>query len=102
MVYTAWEQSRIDYYPPVRIHDSQVIATRLQAPTPIMLADLTAPDPLAAYRSTFYQLDGGCSSNGAVFCTCTWTWRFVRSDFQSKPMQATWGAPASRTQPVAS
>ncbi len=59
VVYTAWEQNSIDYYPPVRIHDTQVIATRLQAPTPIMLADLTAPDPLAAYRSTFYQLDGG-------------------------------------------
>ena len=58
LIYTAWEQNRIDYYPPIRIHDPQVITTRLQAPTAIMLADLTAPDPLAAYRSNFYQLDG--------------------------------------------
>jgi len=58
LIYAAWEQNRIDYYPPIRIHDPQVITTRLQPPTAIMLADLTAPDPLAAYRSNFYQLDG--------------------------------------------
>lgn len=58
LVYTAWEQNRIDYYPPMRIHDQQVIASQLLPPTPIMLADLTAADPLAAYRSTFYHLDG--------------------------------------------
>jgi len=56
--YASWEQNRIDYYPPVRIHDQQVIDTQLQAPTNVLLADLTAEDPLAAYRSHFYQLDG--------------------------------------------
>jgi len=58
LVYAAWEQNRIDYYPPMRLHDQQVIATQLRPPTSILLADLTAQDPLAAYRSTFYQLDG--------------------------------------------
>lgn len=58
LLYAAWEQNQIDYYPPIRIHDQQVIASQLLPPTPIMLADLTATDPLAAYRSTFYQLDG--------------------------------------------
>ena len=58
LLYTAWQQNRIDYYPPMRIHDQQVISRQLLPPTPIMLADLTAEDPLAAYRSTFYGLDG--------------------------------------------
>lgn len=58
LVYAAWQQNKIDFYPPIRIHDQQVIATRLNPPTPIMIADLTAQDPLASYRATFYQLDG--------------------------------------------
>ena len=58
LVYAAWEQNRVDYYPPMRIHDQQVIDTQLRPPTRILYADLTAEDPLAAYRSTFYQLDG--------------------------------------------
>jgi hypothetical protein len=58
LVYAAWEQNRIDYYPPMRIHDQQLIDTQLRPPTTILYADLTAEDPLAAYRSNFYQLDG--------------------------------------------
>lgn len=58
LVYAAWEQNRVDYYPPMRIHDDQAIDTRLRPPTKILVADLAAADPLAAYRSTFYQLDG--------------------------------------------
>jgi len=58
LVYSAWEQNRTDYYPPMRVHDATVIATELRPPTSIMVADLTADDPLARYRSTFYQLDG--------------------------------------------
>ncbi len=58
LVYAAWQQNRIDYYPPMRIHDQRIIDTRLRPPTHIMLAKLAAEDPLAAYRSTFYQLDG--------------------------------------------
>lgn len=58
LVHAAWEQNRTDFYPPMRIHDQQVIDTQLRPPTNIMIADLAAEDPLAAYRSTFYQLDG--------------------------------------------
>jgi len=58
LLYAGWQQNRIDYYPPIRIHDEQVIDTRLRPPTHIVVADLAAPDPLAAYRSVFYQLDG--------------------------------------------
>jgi hypothetical protein len=58
LIYAAWQQNRTDYYPPMRIHDQQIIAKQLRPPTPIMVADLTADDPLAAYRSTFYQIDG--------------------------------------------
>ena len=58
LVYTAWDQNRVDYYPPMRIHNEQVIDTQLRPPTPVMVADLTSEDPLAAYRSTFFQIDG--------------------------------------------
>jgi hypothetical protein len=58
LVYAAWEQNQVDYYPPMRIHNQQVIATELRAPTMIMVADLVAEDPLGTYRSKFYQLDG--------------------------------------------
>jgi len=58
LLYSAWEQNRVDYYPPMRIHDQVLIDTQLRPPTHIMVADLLAEDPLAAYRSSFYQLDG--------------------------------------------
>lgn len=58
LVYAAWQQNQVDYYPPMRIHDSQVIDTELRVPSMIMHADLTAEDPLHAYRSHFYQMDG--------------------------------------------
>ena len=58
LVYAAWEQNRTDYYPPMRIHDENIIDSQLRPPTHIMVADLAELDPLAAYRSTFYQLDG--------------------------------------------
>jgi hypothetical protein len=58
LVYAAWEQNRVDYYPPIRIHDQNVIDTRVQTPGNILFADLTALDPLADYRSNLYQIDG--------------------------------------------
>lgn len=58
LVFTSWQQNRTDYFPPVRVHNEQVIDSQLRPPTHIMVADLSAQDPLAAYRSTFYQLDG--------------------------------------------
>jgi len=58
LVFAAWEQNRTDYYPPMRIHDDMVLDTQLRPPGVIMIADLAAEDPLAAYRSTFYALDG--------------------------------------------
>lgn len=58
LLYAAWQQNRTDYYPPMRIHDQQIIDTQLRPPTHIMIADLAAEDPLAAYRSSFYRIDG--------------------------------------------
>lgn len=58
LVYASWEQNRVDYYPPMRIHDQQIIDTQLRPLSHIIVADLTAEDPLSAYRSNFYRLDG--------------------------------------------
>jgi hypothetical protein len=58
LVYAAWDQNRTEYYPPMRVHNGQIIDTQFRPPGNIVVADLAAEDPLAAYRSTFYQLDG--------------------------------------------
>ncbi len=58
LLYAAWEQNRTDFYPPMRLHNEEIVDTQLRPPTNIMVAELGAEDPLAAYRSTFYQLDG--------------------------------------------
>lgn len=58
LLFSAWQQNRVDYYPPMRIHDQAIIDTQLRSPTSKLLADLTANDPLADYRSDFFQLDG--------------------------------------------
>jgi len=58
MLFAAWEQNRTDYYPPMRIHDEILVDEQLRPPTSIMIADLAAEDPLGAYLSSFYRLDG--------------------------------------------
>lgn len=58
LVYSSWVQNNIDYYPPFRIHDEVVLESQIRAPTNIVVADLQAQDPLHAFRSTFYRLDG--------------------------------------------
>jgi hypothetical protein len=58
LVYAAWDQNRTDYYPPMRVHNGQIFDTQFRPPTTVVIADLTAEDPLAAYRSDFYQVDG--------------------------------------------
>jgi len=58
LIYAAWKQNRTDYYPPMRIHNQQEIDRQLRFPTPMLVADLSAADPLADYQSIFYQLDG--------------------------------------------
>lgn len=58
LVYSSWVQNNIDYYPPFRVHDEVVIDSQIRAPTNIVVADLQAQDPLRAFRSNFYRLDG--------------------------------------------
>ena len=58
LLFAAWQQNRTDYYPPMRIHDEIVVDEQLNPPTNIMIAVLAAEDPLGAYMSTFYRLDG--------------------------------------------
>jgi len=58
LIYKSWVQNRVDFYPPMRVHNERIIDNQLLPPTNILVADLAAEDPLAAYRSTFYQLDG--------------------------------------------
>lgn len=89
LVYAAWEQNRVDYYPPMRIHNQQAIATRLVSPTRIMVADLTAADPLAAYRSTFYQLDGSLQLRRSRFLHVYMDLEIRKEQFQDDTETAT-------------
>jgi hypothetical protein len=58
VLFASWQQNRTDYYPPMRIHDEVILDEQLRPLTSIMIADLAAEDPLGAYMSTFYRLDG--------------------------------------------
>jgi hypothetical protein len=82
LLYEAWEQNRTDYYPPMRVHNQQIIDTRLHPPTAIMVADLTMDDPLAAYRSTFYQLDGSVQLRRSRFLHL-----FLDLEYREEPPQ---------------
>jgi hypothetical protein len=58
LLFRAWEQSRIDYHPPVRIHDEEVVAERLNFPGGLAFLDLRDADMLAPYVDRHYRLDG--------------------------------------------
>ena len=58
LVYAGWQQNRVDYYPPIRIHDQQIIDTQLHQPANITVLDYTVEDPLGVFRKIFYRLDG--------------------------------------------
>lgn len=92
LLYASWEQNRVDYYPPMRIHDQQVVDTRLRPPTHIVTADLTAPDPLAAYRSVFYQLDGSLQLRRSRFLHL-----FLDLEFREQDDPAAMGTAAPET-----
>ena len=65
--FSAWQQNRVDYYPPMRIHDETILETRLESSSKLMVADLTSADPLAAYRTHFYQIDGNAQLRRSRF-----------------------------------
>lgn len=58
LVFMNWEQSRIDYHPPVRIHNDDVLLERLDLPNGVVHVDLRSDDMFAPYRHAFYRLDG--------------------------------------------
>lgn len=58
LLFATWEQSRIDYHPPVRLHDEEVIAEHLHFPHRVAFVDLRSADLFAAYRAPYYRLDG--------------------------------------------
>lgn len=54
----AFEQTRIDYHPPVRLHNDEVIAEELHLPGQIVYVDLRSDDLFAPYVLPLYRLDG--------------------------------------------
>ncbi|MGD9021137.1 MAG: CsiV family protein, partial [Lysobacterales bacterium] len=58
LLYAGWEQNRVDYYPPVRVHDLEVVETRLLPPVNATITDPASADAMAANRRDFYRLDG--------------------------------------------
>ena len=58
LLFVAWEQSRIDYHPPVRVHDDELIAEHLDFPYQLAFIDLQSPDMFDHYLAPYYRLDG--------------------------------------------
>jgi len=58
LAYASWEQNRTDYYPPMRVHDENIIATEaIRTPTIGFLEVLSGNNP-GVGRRNFYGLDG--------------------------------------------
>ena len=53
-----YRQNRVDYHPPVRIHDEEVIAEELYFPGQVFILDLTSTDPFTGFVVPLYRLDG--------------------------------------------
>lgn len=58
LLFTSWEQSRIDYHPPVRLHDDDLIAKQLHFPHRVAFVDLQSMDMFEDYMSSYFRLDG--------------------------------------------
>ncbi len=58
LLFAAWEQSRIDYHPPVRLHDEELIAEHLQFQYPVAFVDLQSMDMFEDFLAPYYRLDG--------------------------------------------
>ena len=58
LLFVAWEQSRIDYHPPVRVHDDELVAEHLEFPQQIAFIDLQSLDMFDHYLAPYYRLDG--------------------------------------------
>jgi len=58
LLFASWEQTRIDYHPPVRLHDEELIAEQLDFPYEVAFVDLQAMDMFEDYLAPYYRLDG--------------------------------------------
>lgn len=63
----AWEQSQVDFHPPVRIHDEEIIAERLRLPGEVFWLDLAGRPLFADYVHTLYRLDGSAQLRRSRF-----------------------------------
>lgn len=58
LVSRAWQQTRIDYHPPVRVHDAEVIAEELYFPGEFIYVELSDPRMFDPFVAPLYRLDG--------------------------------------------
>jgi hypothetical protein len=58
LAFASWEQSRIDYHAPVRIHDDELIAEQVHFPYDVVLLDLQSADPFSEFMTPYFRLDG--------------------------------------------
>jgi hypothetical protein len=54
----SFEQTQIDYHPPVRLHDDEVVAEELHFPGPVVYVDLDREDLFSDFVLPLYRLDG--------------------------------------------
>ncbi len=58
LLFASWEQSRIDYHPPVRLHDEELIAEQIHFPYEVAFIDLRSMNMFEHYLAPYYRLDG--------------------------------------------
>ena len=58
LLFASWEQTRIDYHPPVRLHDEELIARQLHFPHDVVWVDLRETNLFDDYMTSYYRIDG--------------------------------------------
>jgi hypothetical protein len=58
LLFASWEQTRIDYHPPVRLHDEELIAKQIHFPHEVVFVDLRETNLFDDYMTSYYRLDG--------------------------------------------
>lgn len=90
-----WEQSRIDYQPPIRIHDDQVLFERVSLPERWADIDLTVPDFFAPYRERYFRLDGSAQLRRSRFLHLEFNLEFRLALLPPAGSEAITGDPAA-------
>ncbi len=91
----SFEQTQIDYHPPVRLHSDEVIAEELHFPGPAIYVDLDQEGLFDDFVSPLYRLDGSVQLRRSRFLHLQFDLEYRVDD----PGWAEWQQPEEWSQP---